>query len=179
MTKYFSTPKGEIIIRTARPEDAASIFNLRLEALKTHPEAFAADVDMTNAKGLEAWAEQIDRETRDETGVLVIAMAGMDVIGMTGIGRGHWPKTRHSAIVWGVYVNPEWRGLRIAEALLDECIDWSRAHNIVVLRLGVVTTNAPALRCYQRSGFTIYGTEPKSNYVNGIYYDEYLMSRLI
>lgn len=179
MPKRLSTPKGEITIRAAVPEDAGSIFELRLEALKAHPEAFAADVATAKARGAEAWAEQIANETKDESGTVVIALAGDKLVGMTGIGRGHWPKTRHSAIVWGVYVNPMWRGLRIAGAILEECINWSRTHDIVILKLGVVTTNEPAIHCYQRSGFTIYGTEPRSNYVNGAYYDEFLMSRLV
>jgi RimJ/RimL family protein N-acetyltransferase len=48
-----------------------------------------------------------------------------------------------------------------------------------VLKLGVVTTNEAAINCYRKVGFTIYGLEPKSIQVNGSYYDEYLMARLI
>ncbi len=155
-----------------------ALFELRLEALAAHPEAFAADVEITRRRGMEAWADQIHHDLQDGSGAVMIAKAGDELTGMAGVGKGHWPKTRHSATVWGVYVSPLWRGQRIAGALLDECIHWALDHAIVVLRLGVVTTNTAAIRCYERSGFTIYGTEPKSIQVDGVYYDEYLMARL-
>ncbi len=110
--------------------------------------------------------------------MIILAQAGDKLVGMSGVGRGHWPKTRHNAIVWGVYVNAAWRGHRIAEAMLEESISWSREHGIVVLKLGVVTTNLAAIRCYERCGFTVYGREPKSSLLDGKYFDEYLMARI-
>jgi RimJ/RimL family protein N-acetyltransferase len=179
MTQQLSTPKGDITIRMATPEDAEMLFKLRLEALTLHPEAFAADVEMTASKGADVWAVDIADYAELQTGAICIAQGPNQLIGMTGIGRGHWPKTRHSGIIWGVYVNANWQGLHIAETLINECIIWVREHGIVVLKLGVVTSNAPAIRCYTRSGFTIYGTDPKSNFWNGVYYDELLMVKAI
>jgi RimJ/RimL family protein N-acetyltransferase len=179
MTQQDSTAKGNIKIRVATNDDAAALFKLRLEALTTHPIAFAADIEMTRERGVQDWVDQINNDTEADVGVIVIAWAGEALIGMCGVGRGHWPKTRHSAIVWGVYVNPAWRGMQIAEAMLGEGIKWARDHEIVVLKLGVVTTNEAAINCYRKVGFTIYGLEPKSIQVNGSYYDEYLMARLI
>ena len=98
------------------------------------------------------------------------------LIGMTGIARGRSPKTKHAADVWGVYVTPQWRGLHIAEELIHSCREWAQAHQIVILRLAVVAANTSAVRCYARCGFTTYGTEPRSLFFEGKYYDEYLMS---
>jgi len=41
----------------------------------------------------------------------------------------------------------------------------------------VLTVNTPAIRCYDRCGFSIFGVEPKAIFYNGVYYDEFLMSR--
>lgn len=179
MPQLLSTPKGDITFRIATPDDAAALFKLRLEALTAHPEAFAADVEVTQARGEEAWESQIAKDAKDQSGVIIIACAGDEPVGMTGVGRGHWPKTQHSGIVWGVYVTPAWRGQHIAGGILEECINWASENGIVVLKLGVVTNNAPAIHLYQSAGFTIYGTEPKSNFLDGKYYDEYLMAKLI
>jgi RimJ/RimL family protein N-acetyltransferase len=81
--------------------------------------------------------------------------------------------------LWGVYVDPDWRGLHIAEVMINECITWSRDYRVIVLKLGVITTNASAIRCYTRSEFTVYGTDPKSNFHAGVYYDELMMAREI
>jgi RimJ/RimL family protein N-acetyltransferase len=179
MTHVFSTPKGDINVRIATPEDATPLLKLRIEALSMHPEAFAADVDKTTADGAEAWVERILEYEKNQSGAITIACAGDDLIGMTGIVRGHWPKTLHSANIWGVYVNPDWRGLHIAEKIMDECITWAQEHGVVVVKLGVITGISSAIRCYTRCGFTVYGTEPKVTHHNGVYYDELLMVRSI
>ena len=79
----------------------------------------------------------------------------------------------------GVYVRSEWRGLWIADELIATCHEWARAQEIKILKLGVAATNTPAIRCYARCGFTVYGTEPQAIYVNGTMYDELLMMRMV
>ncbi len=179
MSQHLTTTHGNITIRSATLQDADALFNLRLEALAAHPEAFAADVELTKNKGVQAWAHQVNNDLQEGSGIILTAWAGKKLIGMTGLGRGHWPKTQHSAVIWGVYVNAAWRGLRIADAMLEECLKWAVTHGILVLKLGVVTTNTAAIHCYERSGFKIYGTEPKTIQVDGKYYDEHLMARLL
>ncbi|HEX6035200.1 MAG TPA: N-acetyltransferase, partial [Anaerolineales bacterium] len=93
----------------------------------------------------------------------------------TGIARGGSPKTRHSATIWGVYVRPEWRGLHIAEELIQACLIWARARKIVAARLGVAAANASAIRCYERCGFRVTGTEPRAVYYEGQYHDFHMM----
>ncbi len=111
--------------------------------------------------------------------MIVVASIVSSLVGMAGVARGHSQKTRHNGLVWGVYVNPGWRGLHIAEAMLQNIINWSREHGLIVLKLGVITQNEPAIACYQHCGFSTYGIEPKSIYYDGVYYDEYLMARTI
>lgn len=43
------------------------------------------------------------------------------------------------------------------------------------LHLMVVTTNQMALKLYQKNGFRIYGTEPRSLKIGDIFYDEHMM----
>ena len=179
MTRLFSTPVGQISLRIATPEDAAALFQLRLEALSKHPDAFAADVDKTTADGADAWVKLITDHTRAQSGAIMIADAGAELIGMTGIVRGHWPKTRHFGNLWGVFVRPGWRGYHIGEAIINECLDWAIAHEMTVVNLGVNTLNTSAIRCYTRCGFSTYGTEPRAVYYDGVYYDEYLMVKLL
>jgi RimJ/RimL family protein N-acetyltransferase len=179
MTDRFFTQKGDITIRMAAPGDAAALRELRLEALALHPEAFSADFAMTAAEGAEAWAERIAGYISSSSGAICIALAGDSLVGMTGIGRGHWPKTFHIGTIWGVYVNQEWRGYHIADQLLKGCVDWVKSNGVTVINLGVNLSNVPAIRCYSHCGFTIYGVEPRAIYHGGIYYDELLMARII
>lgn len=179
MDPPISTPNGNITIRIATPADADALLDLRLEALSLHPEAFAADVEKTATAGAQAWIDRINEYAADQSGAMFIACAGDKVIGMTGIVRGHWPKTRHFGSIYGVYVNPDWRGKRIGDGMIDACIEWANTAGITVINLGVNTMNISAIQCYKRCGFTVYGTEPRSIYYNNTYYDEYLMVRLL
>lgn len=189
MSHRLSTPKGEFIIRPAVVEDAAALRELRLEALANHPEAFAADYTATAAGSTETWVERITEYARENQGVICVAAtfhgeAGSDpgesrLVGMLGLFREHWPKTRHSGTIWGVYVKEEWRGFRLAEALIDECIAWAQAQGLRIVKLGVNTANTPAIRCYARCGFTVYGIDPQVIFYNGVFYDELLMAKPI
>lgn len=179
MSNELSTPRGSVTLRPAASQDAARLRALRIEALANQPEAFAADHAAAVAETVEGWVERIQRNNADDSGVIQIASAGEQLVGMTGCGRGHWPKTRHSAILWGVYVNPEWRGLHVAEALIEACIAWGRTRGVTLVKLAVVTTNTAAIRCYARCGFSAYGLEPKAIWYNGVYYDELLMVRTV
>jgi RimJ/RimL family protein N-acetyltransferase len=44
------------------------------------------------------------------------------------------------------------------------------------VRLGVVATNASAIRLYLRHGFSVYGVEREALFVDGVYHDELLMT---
>ena len=179
MTTHLPTSKGEVTIRIATIEDATSLLALRLEALAMHPEAFAADVDKTVADGEEAWAERITEYANHQSGAIMIACTGDDLIGFSGIVRGHWPKTQHSGSLWGVYVKPDWRGYKIGEAIVKACIEWAIENNLTVVTLGVNSSNTSAIRCYTRCDFKEYGIAPKAILYNGTYYDDLLMVKLI
>jgi RimJ/RimL family protein N-acetyltransferase len=164
----------EIIIRHATPADVDSFRELRLEALKNHPTAFGADYDETAARPNEHWQQRMEIEKDQEA--LFFAEVEGQLVGMTGIFRGSSKKNLHKATVGGVYVKPEWRGHHISESMIRRCLGWAKEQEIVIVYLGVMTTNQPAIRCYECCGFTIYGTEPKAIKYENIYYDEYLMS---
>jgi RimJ/RimL family protein N-acetyltransferase len=179
MTVHITTPKGEVNVRIATLEDASSLLELRLEALAMHPEAFAADANRTAADGENAWMERINEYATTKSGAIMMACLSKELIGMGGIVRGHWPKTQHSSSLWGVYVKPDWRGFHIAVAIINECITWAQEHEIVVVKLAVITINTSAIRCYTRCGFKVYGTEPRTIFFNGVYYDELLMAKML
>jgi len=161
-----------VLIREANPSDATRYRQLRLEALLDSPTAFSADYHLNLSHPMSFWEGRL---TSDEHGIMFLAAHENNLIAMTGIRRGEWPKTNHGAFVWGVYVSPAWRGLHIAASLTENCRAWAREHNVVILKLGVMANNESAIRCYERCGFTVYGTEPRALFYEGKYYDEFLM----
>lgn len=179
MTTIISSPRGPITLRAAVREDGAAVRTLRLEALIKHPEVFTSDYSTNEAQTAEMWGERIANGIAQNQGATFIASAGEDLIAMCGVTCGPSSKTRHSGMIWGVYVKEEWRGLHIAEAMIHACLKWGREQEMVLLKLGVLTVNTSAIRCYSRCGFSLFGIEPKAVFVNGVFYDEILMSRLL
>jgi len=179
MSSMLATTGGPITIRGATPDDAAAVRGLRLEALKNEAIAFSADYEANAKDPASKWAERIAAYAADNAGLIAVAGAGGELVGMAGMARGHWPKTRHIGELWGVYVKPAWRGLHVCEGLIEECAAWAREHGVVILKLGVAEANAPAVRCYTRCGFTVSGRDLKALCVDGVYYDEYWMAREI
>ena len=173
MNEPFATSHGTILIREANPADAVQFRDLRLYALQDSPTAFSADYQRNLSHPPQYWEEMLTMHA--DASSIFLARHENDLIGMTGIARGNTPKTRHSATIWGVYVRPEWRGLHISEELIHACFHWAKARKVVAARLGVTATNASAIRCYERCGFRITGTEPRAVYYEGQFHDFYLM----
>ena len=179
MNREPRTDRGQVSIRPTREEDAAAFRELRLEALRGHPEAFGADYAEALARPIEFWQERVRSGAGNDRGVTYVAEAGGALVAMTGLFRGDGPKMRHSATIWGVYVAPDWRGLGIADALIEACIGRAGQLGLRLVKLNVVTTNAAAIRCYVRCGFRVFGVEPEVIFCDGTYYDELLMVRRI
>jgi RimJ/RimL family protein N-acetyltransferase len=179
MSPDIITSRGPISVRPAVPGDAAAVLDLRLEALSAHPEAFGADYERTAADGPGLWAERIRENMLENKGVLVVAEAGARLVGMAGLIRGNWPKTSLAGSIYGVFVSPAWRGLRLTDAMLEECSTWAHAHHLATLKLAVITINTAAIRCYTRWGFSVYGVEPKAIFWKGVFYDDLLMVKLL
>lgn len=177
MDKLITTPAGLVTIRPVAARDAILLWELRLEGLAKHPEAFGADYESAAAEAADFWAQRIENYARENTGVIYVAAVENQLVGLTGIVVSSRPKLRHNANIWGVYVRAEWRGFHIAEALIEACIAWAKAQGAVVVKLGVATNNPSAIRCYVRCGFSVYGVDPKAIYYNGVFIDELLMVR--
>jgi len=174
MIRSLNTPRGIVIIRQSNSTDVWNFRELRLEALQDSPTAFSMDYQRSFNYPSKHWEDTLTMD--DNESAIFFAEHDHRLIGMTGIVRGRSPKTRHGAEIWGVFVTSTWRGLHIAEELIRSCMDWARAREIIILRLGVVATNQPAIRCYERCGFVTYGAEPRSLLYEGKFYDEYLMT---
>src|SRR5579859_657198 len=171
------TTQGQVSIRPAELQDAEAYRELRLEALRTHPEAFGSDYEQQAAYPLAHWQDRLQENADNPRGITQLAIADQALIGMTGIYRNESPKEHHAGTIWGVYVRPGWRGQHVAEGLIETCIAWGKTQGVWLVKLAVVTSNIAAIRCYLRCGFSVYGIDPAVIYSGGVYHDEFLMAR--
>jgi RimJ/RimL family protein N-acetyltransferase len=177
MATVIATARGAVTIRAGAEEDAAAYRELRLEALQNHPEVYSSDYAHALSLPMAYWVERLRAGGTGDVAQMYFAQHEQELVGLCGIYRVDAPRTRHSASVVSLYVRPAWRGLGIAQALVTACLDWARSHDVRIVKLGVITTNAAAIAVYQRCGFRTYGTEPQAIFYDGVYYDEMLMAR--
>ncbi len=179
MEEKVVTSKGIVALRIANETDAPAYRLLRLEALKNHPLAFAADYDESLALPEAYWVGRLKVDRADSWLATFFADYNGELVGTCGIFRSKSAKAKHEAEIIGMYVHPEWRGLGLAEGMLAICEAWAKEGRVKVVKLGVVATNTAAIRCYVKCGYQVYGVEPLALFYEGLYYDELLMAKQI
>ena len=144
---------------------------LRLAGLKTDPEAFGSSY-------AEEAAYPIERYERMLSNNYVLGVFAGELLAGAAAYYKMSGSSAHRGYVWGVVVDIEQRGhgagLMIMEGLLEHA-----HHHVQQLHLTVGSQNQAAIKLYSRLGFEIYGTEPRSLFVNGRYIDEHLMVRFL
>lgn len=160
-------------IRRLGPEDADAYRAIRLEALENHPEAFLSSVEGFAQKPMDEIKAALET-----LAVFAVQLPDGSLGGVAAFLAAEGLKERHRGWLIQVYVKPELRGAGVAETLVNHVIDHAKNH-VLQIHLGVWSENLPALKLYQKLGFSIYGTEPRYLFVNGRFVDEHLMVRFL
>ena len=120
----------------------------------------------------------LERMNQQDNSTIFVAEINSELIGYLIAIGGSVQRTKHSAyIVVGVLEN--YRGKGIGTELFDSLIKWASKHNISRLELTTVTENKAGLALYKRNGFEIEGTKRNSLIIDGKFYDEYYMSKIL
>lgn len=141
--------------------DAPAYRLLMLEAYTQAADAFTSTAEERAAEPLSFWEKRI----ADPAGLHFAfgAFAGGRLVGTVALECSAKPKTRHKALVIGMYVEPSARGTGAAWRLLEALIMQARRRDgLRLLTLTVTEGNEPAIRLYRRAGFVAYGVEPLS-----------------
>ncbi len=164
------------IIREFTAEDAVAFRDIRLEALRLHPEAFGADHAEEAPRDAAAFAAWLPTVSPDAVfGAWLPGEAAAQ--GMAGLNAERRRKLAHKGHVWGVYVRRAARGRGLGRLLLNRAIGTARAAGLETLLL-TVSAEAPAAHAlYLSLGFSDYGRQPRGLKLGpGHYVDDVLMA---
>ena len=136
----------------------------RYKALMLHAYEHAADAftSTPEERALEPDAWWIHRIAHPQG--LTVAFGAFEdesLVGTVALEFSAKPKTRHKALVIGMYVMPSSRGRGSARALVHAAIRFCQARgDIRAIQLEVTEGNEPAVALYRSLGFQAYGVEP-------------------
>lgn len=165
-----------IKIREIERDDAEAFYHLRLEALRSEPEAFAETPVEFSKKSTGDIKKQIT--SWKQLGAFAFGAFDSEnkLTGMAGVYRYPRTKTRHRCKVWGVFVTKNARGLGISRQILNEVIQKAKkSKSIIQLELEVGVDNSAAVQLYKSLGFEVCGVQPRALKVGTEYIDEHLM----
>lgn len=150
-----SPPLPTATVRRIVDQDRDRYRALRLRALRSDPMAFGSTWSRESAYSESLWTERTHQAaTSSDVATWLAEIPRGDLVGMTGV---FWETS--SYVVWGMWVDPRYRGTGIGGRLLDEALRWTAlARPKAVVRLSVNPTQEAAVRLYLKRGFRRTGT---------------------
>lgn len=163
-----------MIVRRLLPEECDAFWEIRLQSLRDCPEAYGSAYEE------EACLSSEERKARcdwSDDNFVIGAFEGERLVGIVGLRREIRVKSRHKAVVIGMYVLPEFRAQGLGGLLMDKLIQEARQlPSLARLGIFVVAGNEGAKRLYERCGFVVFGVEPDAKRQHEQSYDMVLMS---
>jgi ribosomal protein S18 acetylase RimI-like enzyme len=139
----------------------AAYRELMLEAYEQAPDAFTTTADERRQEPESWWLKRIGSSSGSSTSFGV--WDGANLVGSVAIEYAIKPKTRHSALVLGMYVKPVHRSKGAGRSLMAAVIKAASARpEVLVLTLTVTEGNEAALRLYRSVGFEAWGIQPNA-----------------
>ena len=159
-------------IRALTRADLDQFQRIRRERLEREPRAFGESLSEHDATPKEVIAKRLDTSSDDQFVIGAFGPGG-HLIGMAGFARNLRPKSRHKALIWGVYVQPTWRNQGVARAILTTLIERAKKNPAVEkIMLTVASDQVAARRLYKSLGFEVFGHEKHALKVDESYVDE-------
>jgi ribosomal protein S18 acetylase RimI-like enzyme len=157
-------------VRRLTPAEAAALRDLRLRALKEHPDAFTSSYEDDVRQPVSAMEKRLAEESGN---AFWGAFVEGNLVGMVGSTCEPRAKNRHKGHVVAMYVAPEFRRRGLGRALLQAVIDHARdVAGLEQLVLTVTRRNPAAGDLYRATGFTSFGIEPRALKAGGEYFDK-------
>ncbi len=166
----------QVEVRPLTEADAKAFWNLRLRALKEHPDTVGASFEEEQGTKIEDIIDRFRNQCSSLENFILGSFINTELVGIVGFRREQSLKTRHKGWVWGLYVLPRVRQQRVGKALMLEVIARAKAlPELEQIHIRATTHNTKAKHLYEALGFELYGIERRSLKLSNQYFDDALM----
>ena len=144
-------------VRRVRPDEWEALRAIRVRALEESPDAFGSTALEALQRDDGQWRAWAEAGASSATTALFVAGDNGKIVGLCGtFVHEDDPRTAQIVAMW---VEPECRGRRLGEQLLDAATSWSEGRGARQLVLDVTEANEAARRLYGRAGFRETGAK--------------------
>ena len=137
-----------VLVRATTVTDWQVLREIRLQALRDAPYAFASTHTREAAFGADEWRQ---RAARDGS-----FLAFLPEVSPAGLGGGYLAAPDTVELI-SMFVRPQARGRGVGEAIIEAVAGWAIRQGAATVHLWVTETNKPARMLYERCGFTVTG----------------------
>ena len=134
------------LVRATTIDDWQALREIRLQALRDAPYAFASIHAREATLGEDEWHR---RATRDGS-----FLAFLPEVCPAGLGGGYLAAPDTVELI-SMFVRPQARGRGVGEAIIDAVVGWAIRKDASTVHLWVTETNKAARKLYERCGFTV------------------------
>jgi RimJ/RimL family protein N-acetyltransferase len=165
-----------LIIREIEVKDAERFINL-VKDVENHSKFMLMGAGERKTTP-EQQQKQLERIKQQPNSTIFVAEENGQLAGYLIAIGGSVQRTKHSAyLVIGIL--SEHRGKGLGTKLFENVTEWALRKNISRLELTAVTENEAGVALYKKSGFQIEGTKRKSLIIDGKFFDEFYMAKLL
>ena len=161
-------------IRLLDKKDAFIYRELRLQALRTDPQAFLSTFEFESQKYISTYEWEIQGSRKPPLEGYYGCFDSEKLIGYVQISKSGLPKQNHVMFLYNLYLDPTYRGKKIGHYFLSNIIDQIKKNDLSVeqIRLTHIDENLPAHKLYQDLGFVVEATKKNVIKFDTTYNDE-------
>lgn len=147
-----------ISIRQLNEDDWREFSQIRLKALKTDPLVFGSNYEKESHLSEADWRSRV----QTEDSAVFMVLDDETPIGMTGVAVDRDNPTKKTAIFWGSWLEPEFRGKGLSDLIYKARINWAKAHPTVeTIIVSHRASNLASKYANQKHGFVLTETHEK------------------
>lgn len=145
-------------IRQLNEDDWRQFSEIRLKALRNDPLVFGSNYEKESQFSETDWREYLRAK---EIAVFMI-FADEKPIGMTGVSVFRDDPTNKTAILWGTWLEPDFRGKGLSDLMYKARINWAKNHpGIERIIVSHRASNLASKYANQKHGFVFTSTHEK------------------